>query len=222
MVARIAVLSSCLFTWSLILESQTPERTRRECPDAYALDFVKHQIAYENTEQLHPFRDLPSIHVDVWTRGAVTVFYIRDYVKGAVPPNQRLLYMFDSNGRNEPGVCLPDEAEDVCLDKVINLGNADKAPTCTATIDLRSIPPWKPSANDAAKRQIARELRAEIETLYPISKEILIRDFNVKRPADHLPHQSGTRLFPRLQFSGKRENLIAKVGICSATFPDPV
>ena len=163
-------------------ESQTRQNTTHECPDAYALDLFKHQIAYENTGQLHPFRDPPSIHVDEWTRGSVTVFYIRDYVKGAVPPNQRLLYMFDSKGRNEPGVCLPDEAEDVCVDEVINLGNADKAPTCTVTIDLRSIPPWKPSANDAAKRQIARELRAEIETLYPISKEILIRDFNVKDP----------------------------------------
>src|SRR5438552_3593907 len=111
MIERIVLLWFCLFTCSVTADAQTRESTSHQCPDPYALDFFKHQIAYENTEELHPFRNLGSIQTDVWTRGSVTVFYVRDYIKGAVPPDQRLLYMFDSNGRNEPGVCLPNEAE---------------------------------------------------------------------------------------------------------------
>ena len=69
------------------------------------------------------------------------------------------------------------------MDKVIGLGTGDKAAsTCTATIDLRSLPPWKPSPNDETKRRIARELREEIEAQFPVSREILIRDFNLKDP----------------------------------------
>jgi hypothetical protein len=64
-------------------------------------------------------------------------------------------------------------------------GSADAgspAATCTATIDIRSIPHWVPSADDDQKRRVASELRREIEAKWRGVQEIVIHDFNLKDP----------------------------------------
>ena len=51
--------------------------------------------------------------------------------------------------------------------------------TCSITLDLSTIPAWKPSPNDATKRRIVGELRSEIEAEWPRVQEIVLRDFNL-------------------------------------------
>jgi len=51
--------------------------------------------------------------------------------------------------------------------------------TCATTIDLRRIAAWEPSPNDEQKRQIARELRLEIEDQLGGTEKIVVRDFNL-------------------------------------------
>lgn len=52
--------------------------------------------------------------------------------------------------------------------------------TCAITLDLGTIPAWRPSPNDAEKRRVADELRGEIEAKWPGVQRIVIRDFNLK------------------------------------------
>ena len=55
----------------------------------------------------------------------------------------------------------------------------DVVGTCTMTIDMSTIPAWKPSPNDQGKRRIAEELRKEIEAKWLGVQEIVLRDFNL-------------------------------------------
>ena len=51
------------------------------CPDPAAVNLFKHQIAYQRTEELDPFQGLQELLADVWQRGPLTAFYVRDTLK---------------------------------------------------------------------------------------------------------------------------------------------
>jgi hypothetical protein len=150
------------------------------CPDPAALDFFKYQIAYQRTEQSDPLRGLPFIHADVWMRGPITAFYVTEKLSGFVP-SVRMAYVFGEDGLRGGGTCPADQNWKECVQQSTGVEYANNvAQTCTTTIDLRAIPAWKPSPDDSKKRQIADELRREIEAKWRGAQEIVIRDFNLK------------------------------------------
>ena len=166
------------------MDSQ-PERAasapgRAACASSSAEDFFKHLIAYERTGEANPFRGLPVIHLDVWVSGPFTAFYIRERLHNFVP-GIRMLYLFGTDGLSGGGTCPVEENWRKCVAKFApKQAVLYVATTCAGTIDLRSIPPWKPSPDDQKKRQIGDELRREIEAQWPAAREIVINDFNLK------------------------------------------
>ena len=52
----------------------------------------KHQIAFERTEESYVFRGLHELHVDVWQRGPLTAFYVREKLSGAIPVSGPRIY----------------------------------------------------------------------------------------------------------------------------------
>lgn len=153
-----------------------------DCPGQGALALLKHQIAYEGTGQAPPLRGLPVIHMDVWSRGPITGFYIHDQLRDNWSPDVRLTYIFGKDGLQGGGTCPVKKDWRGCIAGFAS-GEGATAPvsTCKATIDLRAVPAWKPSPNDQAKKRIADELRKEIEAHFQGSQvqAIVIRDFNL-------------------------------------------
>jgi len=153
-----------------------------DCPDQGALAFFKHQIAYEGTEEDPPLRGLQIIHMDVWSRGPITGFYIHDQLRDNWSPGARLTYIFGKGGLQGGGSCQLEKDWRECIAGFANgEGATASVTTCKATIDLRSVPAWKPSPNDQTKKRIADELRAEIEAHFVGSEVqvIVVRDFNL-------------------------------------------
>jgi len=125
---------------------------------------------------------LALIHADVWMRGTVTTFYVREKARGGVM-NFRMAYVFGEGGFEVGTSCPGDLDWAVCAERLAEdegLGNI--AQTCSATIDVRAIPVWKPSPDGEQKRRLADELRHEIEAQWKGAREIVIRDFNLKDP----------------------------------------
>lgn len=150
------------------------------CPDPNTMEFFKHQIAYERTEELDPLKGLPLIHVDVWMRGPLTGFYIRDQLKTFIP-TVRMTYLFGPDGLQGGGTCRVEKNWRECIEGFAGIQHATNVVrTCTTSIDMQTIPAWRPSPDDQRKRQIADELRSEIEAKWPGVQEIVIRDFNLK------------------------------------------
>ena len=150
------------------------------CPDPDAVDLLKHQIAYERTEELDPLKGLPLVHAEVWMRGPLTGFYVGDQLKTFVPA-VRMTYLFGADGLQGGGTCPVEKNWRECIEGFAGIQHATSVVrTCTTTIDLRAMLAWKPSPNDQRKRQIADELRSEVEVKWPGVQEIVVRDFNLK------------------------------------------
>ena len=153
-----------------------------ECPDQGALTLLKHQIAYEGTEQAPPLRGLQVIHMDVLRREPITGFYIHDQLRGNWSPDVRLTYIFGKDGLQGGGTCRLEKDWGECIAGLAG-GEGATAPvtTCKATLELRSVPSWKPSPNDQTKKHVADELRREIEAHFLGSEvqAIVVRDFNL-------------------------------------------
>jgi hypothetical protein len=63
---------------------QGADSTPAKCPNPVAFDSFKHQIAYQRTEELDPFKGMTELHADVWQRGPLTAFYVRHKLNGFV------------------------------------------------------------------------------------------------------------------------------------------
>ena len=150
------------------------------CPDPVVLDAFRHKIAYERQWEDRPLKGLSLIHADVWVRGTITGFYIREQLKYYASP-VRMSYLFDVNGPRGGGTCPITKDWRTCIeDFSADAHEAGPVTTCTTTLDVRSIPMWRPSPDSPAKRKIAQELRREIEQQWGDALEIVVRDFNLK------------------------------------------
>jgi hypothetical protein len=153
---------------------------------------------------------------------------IQDQLRGNWIPDVRLSYLFGKDGRQGGGACPVKKGWMECI-AGFSGGEGATAPvsTCKATIDLRSIPVWKPSPNDQRKKRIADELRKQIEAHFQASEAqaIVIRDFKlmdnqitiyVKMPdgdyfqgcgfyANREPHCEGWHLFGQAPVSSIRK-----------------
>ena len=159
---------------------ESPHSAPGECPNNVALEQFKYQIGYERTWELNLFKGLSTIHTDVSMRGPLTGFYIREALPG-LNPRIRDSYIFGQDGLQGGGTCPLEQDWRRCLEEH-SFGQLAGEPTsiCSATIDLRSIPDWRPSPNDESKRRIAGELRRELETRWQGVQHIVVRDFNLK------------------------------------------
>ena len=152
------------------------------CPNPVALDLFRHQIAYQRTEGSDPLRGLAQVHADVWMCGPLTGFYVRESLNGFVP-GVRMTYLFAEDGLRGGGTCPVERNWRECVEGFAGVEYAiNLVKTCTATIDMHAIPSWEPSPNDERKRQVANELRREIEAKWQGAQEIVIRDFNLQDP----------------------------------------
>ena len=152
------------------------------CPDPAALDAFRYQIAYERQQEEFHLMGWSLIHADVWMRGTITGFYIREEMKDAAP-GLRMSYLFDVKGLRGEGTCPVAKDWQNCIeDFAVRAGAEDVGPTttCATTLSIPSIPPWRPSPDSPIKREIARELRQEIEQKWRGVLEIVIRDFNLR------------------------------------------
>jgi hypothetical protein len=159
---------------------QGADSTPAKCPNPVAFDSFKHQIAYQRTEELDPFKGMAELHADVWQRGPLTAFYVRDKLNGFVA-SVRMADLFGKGGLQGGGTCPVEKNWRECVEGFAGMEYANNVlKTCTITLDMSTIPPWKPSPNDQTKRRIADELRNEIEAKWRGVQEIVIRDFNLE------------------------------------------
>jgi hypothetical protein len=159
---------------------QGADSTPASCPASTALDFFKHQIAYQRTEELDPFKGLQELHADVWQRGPLTAFYVREKLN-EFAPSVRMTYLLGKAGLQGGGTCPLEKSWRECVEGFAGLQYAtDVVGTCAITLDMSTIPVWKPSPNDPTKRRIADELRSEVEAKWRGVQEIVIRDFNLE------------------------------------------
>jgi hypothetical protein len=151
------------------------------CPDPAALDLFKRQIAYERTEETYPLKGLSVIHADVWERGTLTALYIRERLRDFVA-TVRIVYSVENHEAQSGYTCPVQQNWKECVQQHEDLeaASSDIRRTCAATVDMRTIPAWRPSPNDQTKRRIADELRREIEAKWQGVQQIVIRDFNLK------------------------------------------
>lgn len=159
---------------------QGTESTPAGCPNPVALDFFKHQIAYQRTGELDPLKGLRELHADVWQRGPLTAFYVREKLN-EFAPGVRMTYLFGKGGLQGGGTCPVEKTWRECVEDFAGLEYANNVVgTCAITLDMSAIPVWQPSPNDQTKRRIADELRKEIEAKWPGVQEIVIRDFSLE------------------------------------------
>ncbi|MBZ5586751.1 MAG: hypothetical protein LAQ30_32105 [Acidobacteriia bacterium] len=152
------------------------------CPNPAAVDIFKHYIAYQRTEESDPLKGLSVLHTEVWMRGPLTGFYIEDKLNGFAP-NIRMAYLFGEDGLQGGGTCPIEKDWRMCTAGSAGAEYATNVvQACTAQIDLRTIPAWVPSPDDQQKRQVAAQLRREIEAEWPNAQEIVVRDFNLQDP----------------------------------------
>jgi len=157
---------------------QGTDSTPSSCPHPAALDFFKHQIAYQRTEELDPFRGLNELQVDVWQRGPLTAVYVREKLN-EFAPGVRMTYLLGKGGLQGGGTCPLEKNWRECVEGFAGLQYpTDVVGTCAISLDMSSIPLWKASPDDTTKRRIADELRREIEAKWRGVQQIVIRDFN--------------------------------------------
>jgi hypothetical protein len=123
---------------------------------------------------------LQELHADVWQRGPLTAFYVRQKLN-EFGPGVRLTYLLGKGGLQGGGACPLEKNWRECVEAFADLQYAtDVVGTCTITLDMSAIPVWKPSPDDPTKRRIADELRSEIEAKWRGVQEVVIRDFNLE------------------------------------------
>lgn len=150
------------------------------CPAPDALDLFKQQIAYQRTEVFDPWKGVPIVHANVWQRGPITAFYVRDQLN-EFGPGLRMTYLFGKGDLQGGGSCPAAKNWRECVARFAGLEYSNfVAGDCTLALDLRTIPAWKPSPDDEAKKHMADVLRKDIETQWPGVEEIVIRDFNLR------------------------------------------
>ena len=158
---------------------QGVDSTPATCPNPAAVDFFKHQIAYQRTQELHPFKGIHELHVDVWQRGPLTGFYVRDKLN-EFAPDVRMAYLYGKTGPTGGGTCPVEKNWRECIANFADHEYVNfVVGICSLTLHMSTIPGWKPSTNDQAKRRIADELRNEIEAKWPGVQQIVLRDFNL-------------------------------------------
>ncbi len=159
---------------------QAVASTPTRCPDPVALDLFRHQIAYQRTEELDPLKDIQELHADVWERGPLTAFYVRERLSTFIP-GVRMTYLFGEDGPRGRGTCPVEKNWRACVEGLAGMEFATNVVgTCTTTIDMRAIPPWEPTPDGELKRRVADELRNEIEAEWQGVQEVVIHDFNLK------------------------------------------
>lgn len=155
-------------------------RGQTNCPTSVALDFFRHEIAYDRALETDSLQGLSLIHVRVWERGSLTAFYVEEPLR-TFSPNLRLAYFVGAEGPQGSCSCPIEQDWLKCVEASAGEEGANNVVrTCIATLDLSTIPAWEPSPDSKEKRRIADEIRREIEAEYPRAKEIVIRDFNFK------------------------------------------
>src|SRR5262249_30423100 len=138
---------------------QGTDSTPAICPNPAALNLFKHQIAYQRTEELYPFKGLRELHADVWQRGPLTAFYVRDKLN-EFAASVRMADLFGKSGLQGGGTCPVEKNWRECVEEFAGMEHATYVVgTCSIALDMTTIPTWKPSPNDQAKRHIADELR---------------------------------------------------------------
>ncbi len=120
------------------------------------------------------------IHAHVWERGSLTVFYVDEALR-TYPANTRLAYFVGAEGAQGYASCPADQGWQKCAGESAGLEAVNNVVrTCITAVDLRAIPAWEPSPNDQTKREVAEQLRREIDAKWQGVQEIVIRDFNLK------------------------------------------
>ena len=163
------------------IPSRSLSLTPANCPNPSALEQFMYQIEYQRAWAWggDPFKGLSLLHVDVWMRGPLTGLYVRERRKEYA--GIREADIFDESGRRGGGSCPPDEGWRRCIERFAGQEYSEKSTnTCTTTLNLRTIPAWKPSPNDDMKRHVAVELRTQVEAQWPSVQQIRVRDFNLR------------------------------------------
>ncbi len=216
---------------SIVADHERPVAGTDACHSSTALAMFKHQIAYQRTEESDPLKGLSVIHLDVWQRGPLTGFYIREALQG-FSPAVRDTYLFDEeDGLRGGGTCPVEKNWRACIEGFADSrGTAIEATTCATIINPRQIAAWEPSPNDKQKRRIARELRHEIEDQWGNPEKIVVRDFNLKDNqitiymktrdgeeyhgcnfrATRTPHCDGWHLFGQAPISSIRKSIFER------------
>jgi hypothetical protein len=158
--------------------------TSTQCPNLEALDIFKYRLAYDKRNGLHPVWPLKKLNINIWQCGPSTGFYATN--KAMNSNSLRMTYIFDlKNGQTAGGTCPAEQNWIECIENWASyIGKYSTWPiiTCTTTIDLRTLPVWKPSPNDQIKKRVAEELRQEIEARWHGIQEIVLQDFNLRDP----------------------------------------
>ncbi len=94
-----------------------------------------------------------------------------------------MAYLFGREGLQAGGTCSASERSTNCIARYAGVDRTNGlVQTCKTTVDLRTIPAWKPSPDSPQKQQLAKALRSEIELRWQGAEEIVIRDFNLRDP----------------------------------------
>lgn len=168
--------------WRIVFTALFVGQIWGACPAPDALAHLRHQIAYQRTEELDALRGLEIIHLNIWSRGHLTGFYIQDRLGASFIPGARMTFIFGQDGLQGGGTCPAEKNWRECLEEFAgNEVTTGPVTTCETTIDLRSIPAWEPSPNDQKKQRIAAELRKVIEAHFEGAQvqAIVVRDFNL-------------------------------------------
>lgn len=226
----VALAASAALSQSPGRSGDATDQARVRCPNPTAVDFLRHEIAYERTEETNPLERMSLFRTHIWERGPLTVFYLDEALRTFVP-SIRLAYVVGADGARGSATCPADQNWQRCAETIVGLEAANNlARTCTAILDLRSIPRWEPSRDDKTKRRVADELRIEIETKWQGAEQIVIRDFNLndrqitmylKMPdrdyfqgcgfhAARQPHCESWHLFGQAPLSGIRKWIFEK------------
>jgi hypothetical protein len=190
-----------------------------ECPNPSAIDNFKYDLAYEKKDSRHPDWGLQKLDIEVWQRGLLTGFYVRNKVIVANPNlDIRNARIYDTqNNQRSGGYCPAEKNWIECIEGLVfdkDKHSAGPVQTCTAKIDLRTLLHWKPSPNDSVKQRLARELRKEIEAEWPVVVGgIVVHDFNMR---DHeiivcLETSEGDE-FEKYTFSAERKPHLKPLG----------
>ena len=114
------------------------------CPSPVAVDFFRHEIAYERTEELNPLRGLTLLTARIWERGPLTAFYVGAALR-TFSPSVRLVYFVGADGARGSFSCPMEQNWQKCVQKSTGLEAVyNVARTCAATLDLRTIPHGSP------------------------------------------------------------------------------
>lgn len=141
--------------------SAQPTPTQADCPRPASFDAFKRQIAYMRTERPDPFAVLQDVHLDVWETRVTTVFYVHEQLSGFTP-SARVVYVVADQGASAGYTCPATEEWKQCA--VRAAGTSARlyvGRSCSVTLDLRTIPVWKPSSNDREERRISADLHKE-------------------------------------------------------------